>query len=110
MTTQSAPSEAPNSSPEAPHPGATADQDLTVRSLAEFVATTLSGMHGVNGQFLCVKASVGDDGYIDVEVVRVSFSGEDVTVRVLLHPTAPVPASRHTVPMPRPRSEPPSSG
>jgi hypothetical protein len=62
-----------------------------VRSVAELVTQTLRGMHRLNGHFVRMKATLGDDGYIIVEVTRVHLDGEDATVRVLLHPTAPVP-------------------
>jgi hypothetical protein len=35
---------------------------LSVQSIARLVANTLSGMHRVNGQFIQVNATVGDDG------------------------------------------------
>jgi hypothetical protein len=66
---------------------------LAVRSVAELVATTLCGLRKVNNRFVQVNAALGDDGYIDVELTRVYFDGENVTMRVLLHPTAAVPVT-----------------
>jgi hypothetical protein len=78
-----------------------ASPDLGVRSVAELVAETLRGLHKVDEALVRLKATVGDDGYIDVEVTRVNFFGDNTTVRVLLYPTAaPVPPQ----PVPEPRS------
>jgi hypothetical protein len=78
---------------EAPDFDALADTGLAVRSVAEFVAATLCGLRRVNGYFVHVNAAVGDDGYVAVEVTRVCFDSENVTLRVLLHPTVPVPVT-----------------
>ncbi|MDQ4105515.1 MAG: hypothetical protein M3186_18050 [Actinomycetota bacterium] len=84
MTTHSAPTEAQKSDEPA-------DAGLGVRLVAELVTSTLCGLYRVNDQFVRMNAALGDDGYIDVEVTRVCFNGDDATVRVLLYPTAPVP-------------------
>ncbi|HET9257650.1 MAG TPA: hypothetical protein VFO16_20945 [Pseudonocardiaceae bacterium] len=55
----------------------------------------------MNDQFFTVNATLGDDGYISVEVTQVQFAGENATVRVLLYPTAPVPVASRSVPGPR---------
>lgn len=81
---QLAPSQAPGSH-------SAADSSLGVRSVAELVATTMCGLHMLHGQFVRVNATVGDDGYIDVEVTRMFFDRDDATMRVLLYPTAPEP-------------------
>jgi hypothetical protein len=73
-----------------------ADAGLGVRSVAELVTATLSGLHRIGDHFIRMDAALGEDGYIDVEVTRVFFNGEDVTVRVLLYPTAPVPVARQS--------------
>lgn len=73
------------------------DTGLGVRSVAELVTSTLSGLYRFNDQFVRMKAALGDDGYIDVEVTRVCFDGDDTTVRVLLYPTAPVPVVPQSV-------------
>lgn len=64
---------------------------IGVRTVARLVAEAVCGLHRLNDDFVRVNAEVGEDGYIDVEVTRVDFRGEDVTERVLLYPTAPVP-------------------
>lgn len=87
--------------PEAPSPDAAGIPDLSVQSVARLVASTLSGMHRVNGQFVSVNATVGDDGYIDVQVTQVDFTAENATVRVLLYPTAAEPTPHRPVPGPR---------
>lgn len=69
---------------------APADTALGLRSVAELVTSTLCGLHRLNGHFVRMNATLGDDGYIAVDVTRVSLTGEDATVRVLLHPTAPL--------------------
>jgi hypothetical protein len=66
---------------------------LDVRSVAELVTRTLCGLHRLNGHFVRLKATLGDNGYIAIEVTRVCLGGEDATVRMLLHPTAPVPVT-----------------
>jgi hypothetical protein len=88
MAIQPAPPEEPNS--EAPNSEALAETGLDIRSIAELVAARLCGLHKVNDHFVRIDATLGDDGYIDVDVTRVYFIGENVTVRVLLQPTAPV--------------------
>jgi hypothetical protein len=78
-----------------------ASPDLGVRSVAELVAETLRGLHKVEQALVRLEATVGDDGYINVEVTRVNFFGANTTVRVLLYPTAaPVPPQ----PVPEPRN------
>ncbi len=94
MTNQLAPSQASGSH-------AAADSGLGIRSVAELVVTTLSGLHRLHGEFVRVNATLGDDGYIDVEVTRMFFDREDATVRVLLYPTAPEPVSPSSAPGPR---------
>jgi hypothetical protein len=81
---------------ETPDFDAPSDTGLPVRSVAELVAATLCGLHTVDGHFVDMNATLGDDGYIDVEVTRVYFDGENVTMRVLLHPTAPVPVTQQS--------------
>jgi hypothetical protein len=71
-------------------PGTPADIGLGIRSVAELVTHTLSGLHRCNDHFVWMKATLGDDGYIALELTRVYIDGEDATVRVLLHPTGPV--------------------
>jgi hypothetical protein len=66
------------------------DIELDNRRVAELVTHTLCSMHSVEGRFVRLKATLGDDGYIAVDVTRVHFTGEDATVRVLLHLTTPV--------------------
>ncbi len=90
MTTQPAP-------PKAQELDELADAGLGVRSVAELVTAMLSGLYKVDDHFVRMNAALGEDGYIDVEVTRVFFNREDVTVRVLLYPTAPVPVARQSV-------------
>jgi hypothetical protein len=90
----------PTAAPEAPVSGA-AGSSLSVQSVARLVASALCGLHRVNGQFVQVNATVGDDGYIDVNVIGVDFTGEDTIVRVLLYPTAAEPVAPRSIPGPR---------
>jgi hypothetical protein len=80
---------------------AAADSSFGIRSVAELVATTMCGLHRLHGQFVRVNATLGEDGYIDVEVTRMFFDREDATMRVLLYPTAPEPASPSSTSGPR---------
>ena len=93
MITQPAP-------PPARHRDEPGAAGIGVPAIARFVAATVSGLHRFNNDFIRVNAALGDDGYIDVEVTRVNFSGEDVTERVLLYPTAPVPLPSRAGPRP----------
>jgi hypothetical protein len=99
MTIQSAPPETPDF--EVPDSEVPAETGLEVRSIAEMVATRLCGLHRVNDHFIRMDAILGDDGYIDLEVTRVYFGGENVTVRMRLQPTTPVPVPSHSVLGPR---------
>lgn len=94
MITQSVPSQARHRD----EPGAAR---IGVHTVARLVAEAVCGLHRLNGDFVRVNAVLGDDGYIDVEMTRVDFSGEDVTERVLLYPTAPVPIPPRTGSGPR---------
>ncbi|MBV8539970.1 MAG: hypothetical protein JO063_05080 [Pseudonocardiales bacterium] len=94
MTIQSVPSEPPRF--EAP-----AATGLEARSIAQLVAAKLCGLHKVNDYFIRMDATVSDDGCIDLEVTRVYFGGENVTVRMLLQPTAPVHVPPHSLLGPR---------
>jgi hypothetical protein len=87
--------------PEAPTPDAAGGAGLSVQSVAQLVAGTVCGVHRVNGQFVRVNATVGDDGYIDVDVTQIDFTAENATVRVLLYPTAAQPVPPRSVPGPR---------
>ena len=91
MATQLAPYDAPRLH-------APGDPAVGIQSIAQLVATAVCGVHRVNDQFVRVNATLGDDGYIDVEVTQVDFTGENSTVRVLLYPTAPVPISSRSTP------------
>ncbi|MGH3770387.1 MAG: hypothetical protein ACRDRW_03140 [Pseudonocardiaceae bacterium] len=94
MTMHSGPFETPNFE-------ASTGTGLEARSIAELVATRLCGLHRVNDYFVRMDAILGDDGYIGLEVTRVYFDGENVTVRLLLQPTAPVPVPPHSLLGPR---------
>jgi hypothetical protein len=94
MSTSAAPPEAPNSD-------AADSSGLSVQSIARLVAGALCGMHRVNGRFVRVNATVGDDGNIGVDVTQMAFTSEDVSVRVLLYPTAGDPVPPGSVPGPR---------
>ena len=83
---------------DAPRPHAPGDPAVGFQPIAQLVATAVCGMHRVNDQFVWVNATLGDDGYIDVEVTHVDFTAENSTVRVLLYPTAPVPISSRSAP------------
>jgi len=87
--------------PEAPTPDVAGGPGLSVQSVALLVAGTLCGVHRVNGQFVRVHATVGDDGYIDVDVTAIDFTAENARVRVLLYPTAAQPVASRSVPGPR---------
>ena len=88
-------------SSEAPTPDVAGGPGLSVQSVAALVAGTVCGVHRINGQFVRVHATVGDDGYIDVDVTQIDFTAENTTVRVLLYPTAAQPAPSRSVPEPR---------
>jgi hypothetical protein len=66
---------------------------LDDRCVAELVTQTLCGLHRLDGHFVRMSATLGDDGYIAVDVTRIYFNGDDTTMRVLLHLTAPVPVT-----------------
>jgi hypothetical protein len=87
--------------PESPTPDAAGGPGLSVQSVAQLVAGTVRGVHRVNGQFVRVNATFGDDGYIDVDVTQIDFTAENATVRVLLYPTAAQPVPPRSVPGPR---------
>jgi len=89
MAAHSALAKAPHDAPE--------DIRETVQSVTGLIATTLCGLHRVNDHFVHMNATLGDDGYIDVEVTRVYFDCENVAVRMLLHPTGPVLVPPHSV-------------
>ncbi len=86
MIAQSAPAEAPDYD-------TAVDTVLDDRSVAELVTRTLCGLHRLDGDFVRMNATLGDDGYVAVDVTRVYFHGEDTTMRVLLHLTTPVPVT-----------------
>ena len=88
-------------SPEAPLLDAAGGPGLSMQSVAQLVTGTLCGVHRVDGQFVRVNATVGDDGYIDVDVTHIDFTAENATVRVLLYPTAAQPVPPGSVPGPR---------
>lgn len=83
------------------HRDASGSGGIGVQSVARLVAEAVCGLHRLNNDFVRVDAAIGDDGYIDVEVTRVDFRGEDVTERVLLYPAAPVPLPPRAAPGPR---------
>lgn len=83
MTVQPAPAQAPGFETEA-------DFGFNDRGVAELVTRTLCGLHKLNGNFVRMNATLGDDGYVAVDVTRVYFNGEDTTIRLLLHITTPV--------------------
>lgn len=66
------------------------DIELDDRRIAELVTHALCALHNMEGRFVRLKATLGDDGYIALDVTRMNFTGEDATVRVLLHLTTPV--------------------
>ncbi|MGB8961186.1 MAG: hypothetical protein WCC38_04420 [Pseudonocardiaceae bacterium] len=70
--------------------GESTDVELDDRCIAELVTHALCDLHSAQGGFVRLKATLGDDGYITVDVTRINFTGEDATVRVLLHLTTPV--------------------
>jgi hypothetical protein len=94
MTNQLSPSQASGSH-------AAADSCLAIRSIAELVVSTMCGLHRLHGEFVRVDATLGDDGYIDVEVTRMFFDRENATVRVLLYPTATEPVAPSSAGGPR---------
>jgi hypothetical protein len=85
---------------DASHPRVPGDPGLGIQSVAQLVAAAVCGVHRVNGQFISVSATLGDDGYINVEATRMDFTGENSTVRVLFYPTAPVPVPSRSLPDP----------
>lgn len=76
--------------PQAPGFETEADFGFDDRGVAELVTQTLCGLHKMNGNFVRMNATLGDDGYVAVDVTRVYFNGEDTTIRLLLHLTTPV--------------------
>lgn len=87
--------------PESPNPDPPGSPGLGVQSVARLVASAVCGLHRVDGHFVRLTATLGDDGYIDVHATQVNFTDEDPAVRVLLYPTAPVPVASRAVPAPR---------
>jgi hypothetical protein len=83
MTVQPAPAQAPGLD-------TGADFGFDDRGVAELVTRTLRGLHKLNGNFVRMNATLGGDGYVAVDVTRVYFNGEDITIRLLLHLTTPV--------------------
>lgn len=65
-----------------------ADSGLEVASIAELITQRLCGLHRVNDHFVRIEATLGNDGYIALDVTRIDCPGEDPTIRVLLHLTA----------------------
>jgi len=61
--------------------------------IAQLFAATISGYHRYNGAFVKVAATVGDNGMITTTITDVDFKKPDSTVRVIWHPTAPVPVT-----------------
>ena len=92
MITPPAPAQAPQ------HHDTPEDAGMEVQSVARLVAEMLCGLQRRDDHFVRVNATLGDDGYIDVELTRVDFVGENTTMRVLLYPTAPVPIPPRSVP------------
>jgi hypothetical protein len=86
MIAQSAPAEAPDFD-------TAVDTGFDDRCVAELVTRALCGLHKLDGYFVRMNATLGDDGYVAVEVTRVYFEGEDTAMRVLLHLTTPVPVT-----------------
>lgn len=66
-----------------------ADTRLGLASIAELV-TRLCGMHRVNDHLVRIKATLGNEGYIALDVTRFDSTGEDPTVRVLRYPTVTI--------------------
>jgi hypothetical protein len=89
MIAQPAPAEGPDLD-------TAADVGLDDRGVAELVTRTLCGLHKLDGHFVRMNATLGDDGYVAVDVTRVHFNHEDTTMRVLLHLTTPVPVTRQS--------------
>jgi hypothetical protein len=92
MTVQPAPAQASGLETEP-------DIESNDRGVAELVTWALCGLHRLNGYFVRMNATLGDDGYVAVDVTRVYFNGEDTTMRVLLHLATPVPVT------PQPRAQ-----
>lgn len=82
-----------NRSADAPDFDTVAEVALDDRRVAELVTHILCGLHRLGGHFVRINASLGDDGYVAVDVTQVSFDGADTTMRVLLHLTTPVPVT-----------------
>jgi hypothetical protein len=65
-----------------------------VPTLAELIAQSLTTMHLIDGRFVRLEATV-DDGYIALDITRTEFQTDaDITVRVLLHLSEPITATR----------------
>ena len=73
------------------------DAGLDGRCVAELITHTLCGLHRCDGHFVQMKATLGDDGYIAVDVTRVHLDGDDAVVRVLLRLTGPVPVTSRSL-------------
>ena len=70
--------------PEITGTDATANTEWGIHAVAELMTTTLSGLHRLDDHFVCMNATLGDDGCIELTATLVRIAGEDVTIRVLL--------------------------
>lgn len=69
----------------------------STRRITEYLAGCLThGPHPLNESIVSSDATIGDDGYITVDLRQWNFAGPDAVVRVLLHPTAPVTVTDNT--------------
>lgn len=61
--------------------------------IAQHFATRITGIDLINGALIHTIATVGDDGFINVEVTQSppGFVGPDYKAKVLIHVAHPVP-------------------
>ena len=56
----------------------------TTRTVTEYIASHLTGLHRIAGRFVYLTATVGDDGHLTCDLQRVRFGGDDSAVRMVL--------------------------
>jgi len=56
----------------------------TTRTVTEYIASHLTGLHRIAGRFVYITATVGDDGHLTADLQRVRFGDEDTAVRMVL--------------------------
>lgn len=69
----------------------------TARTVTEYIAAHLTGLHRIAGRFIYVTATVGDDGHLTADLQRVRFGDDDSAVRMVLisAPLVEIPPSEN---------------